>query len=73
MKDLGAWSYPLADAGANGDEKKEDQIFSSNTIVARSNSGKPLPPGPATLRFSAMDKDWNLTVIDVDGIELRAP
>ena len=73
MKDANTY-FALNDTGANGDEKKEDGVFSTNGVSARTYSGKPAPPGPVILRMNAQRKDFgDLTVVDLEGLEIRNP
>jgi hypothetical protein len=65
--------YGMNDNGTDGDETKGDGIFTTKGLCARTYDGKPLPAGPVTLRVHILDKDWNLTVVDLDGLEVRTP
>jgi hypothetical protein len=65
--------FPLRDDGANGDARAGDGTYTNNALLIHTNSGKPMKPGPITLRLHAVSKAGNATVIDLDGLEVRQP
>jgi hypothetical protein len=65
--------FALHDDGANGDAKAGDGTYANNALLLHTNSGKPMKPGPITLRLHAMNKAGNVTVVDLDGLEVRQP
>jgi hypothetical protein len=65
--------FGMRDDAQRGDETADDGVFTNSEILPYTNSGNPIDPGPIVLRLHLMDKGWNLTVVDLEGIEVRAP
>jgi hypothetical protein len=65
--------YAMNDIGQHGDETAEDAIYTTTALSAYTYSGTPMPTGPVGIRLHVLDKNWNVTVVDVEGVEVRAP
>ncbi|MBC8106140.1 MAG: hypothetical protein H7Z14_06085 [Anaerolineae bacterium] len=72
-RNIANMSFAMNDTAADGDAAKEDGTYTSSSVNGRTYDGKPLPAGPIMLRVHVLDKDWNLTVADFEGLEVRTP
>ena len=67
-------AIPLADDGAKyGDAAAGDGVFATNELRLNPRGGEPVPSGPLVLRVFAVNETGNMMLIDVAGLESRAP
>jgi len=57
-----------------GDETAEDGVFTSNQLHLRpSDPDRAVPPGPVNLRVYAVNREGNMLLVDIAGLESRSP
>lgn len=71
---LADWNYGNLPMKKPADKAKgSDNIFESDPLRMQTNSGKPVPPGPLSMRVFSVSKEGHVFMLEMDGFEARLP